>query len=131
MVYISYPLVLLYPMSYHLLLFVGVSQACSIVLQYYPICWIGYPYCLVFLYVVYHSKRDLIIKKLKEHKIQININYPFPIHKMKAYKNMVCNKCDCLPITEKIGKTIITLPTSPNLKKSQIEFIIESINRLI
>ena len=49
-----------------------------------------------------------------------------PIHQMSMY-----NQTRKLPITEKIGKTMITLPTSPNLKKSQIEFIIESINRFI
>jgi len=72
------------------------------------------------LYVVYHPKRNLIIKKLKEHKIQININYPFPIHKMKAYKNMVCNKCDCLPITEKIANGIFSLPLYPKLKVNEV-----------
>ena len=44
------------------------------------------------LYVVYHPKRDKIIKKLNDNNIQVNINYPFPIHKMKAYKNNVLNK---------------------------------------
>jgi aminotransferase EvaB len=72
------------------------------------------------LYVVYHSKRDLIIKKLKEHKIQININYPFPIHKMKAYKNMVYSKHTCLPITEKMASGIFSLPLYPKLKINEV-----------
>jgi len=37
------------------------------------------------LYVVYHPKRNFIIKKLKKYNIQLNINYPIPIHKMKTY----------------------------------------------
>ena len=49
-----------------------------------------------------------------------------PIHQMSMYKQK-----RKLPITDKIGKSIITLPTSPNLKKSQIDFIIESINKFI
>ena len=37
------------------------------------------------LYVVFHPKRDKIIKMLKKLKIETKINYEFPIHKMKAY----------------------------------------------
>ena len=54
------------------------------------------------LYVVYHPKRDKIIKKLKENNIRININYPFPIHKMAAYNSMSKKKNLYLPITEKM-----------------------------
>ena len=72
------------------------------------------------LYVVYHPKRDAIIKKLKEQKIQININYPFPIHKMKAYRNIVCNKSNYLPITEKMANGIFSLPLYPKLKATEV-----------
>ena len=64
-------------------------------------------------------------EKMSKYGIETGTHYK-PIHQMSMYR-----QTRKLPITEKIGKTIITLPTSPNLKKSQIEFIIESINRLI
>ena len=70
------------------------------------------------LYTVYHSKRDLIIKKLKQKNIQIKIYYPFPIHKMKGYKKMVKGKNLQLPITEKMSKGIFSLPLYPKLKYS-------------
>ena len=82
------------------------------------------------LYVVYHPKRDLIIKKLKEHKIQININYPFPIHKMKAYKNMVYNKCACLPITEKMASGIFSLPLYPKLKINEVLKVSKTLKKI-
>ena len=72
------------------------------------------------LYVVYHPKRDKIIKKLKENNIQVNINYPFPIHKMKAYKNKVLNKSNYLPITEEMANGIFSLPLYPKLKKTDV-----------
>ena len=72
------------------------------------------------LYVVYHPKRDKIIKKLKENNIQVNINYPFPIHKMKAYKNKVLNKSSYLPTTEKMANGIFSLPLYPKLKKTDV-----------
>ena len=72
------------------------------------------------LYVVYHPKRDLILNKLRQNKIYLNINYPYPIHKMKAYSNIVCSKCDCLPITEKMANGIFSLPLYPKLKESEL-----------
>ena len=72
------------------------------------------------LYVVYHPKRDFIIKQLRKNGIDVNINYPYPIHKMKAYKNFVCKGCDCLPNTEKFSKGIFSLPLYPGLKSNDV-----------
>jgi len=83
------------------------------------------------LYVVYHPKRDKIIKKLKENNIQVNINYPFPIHKMKAYKNKVLNKSNYLPITEKMANGIFSLPLYPKLKKTDVFKISRVIKKIL
>ena len=72
------------------------------------------------LYVVYHPKRDKILSKLKENNIQLNINYPFPIHKMKTYKNKILNKSNQLPITEKMANGIFSLPLYPELKVNEL-----------
>ena len=76
-------------------------------------------------YWILVKNQKIFRKKMSKYGIETGTHYK-PIHQMSMY-----NQTRKLPITEKIGKTIITLPTSPNLKKSQIEFIIESINRLI
>ena len=83
------------------------------------------------LYVVYHPKRDKIIKKLKENSIQVNINYPFPIHKMKAYKNNVLNKSNDLPITEKMANGIFSLPLYPKLKKTDVFKVSRVIKKIL
>ena len=83
------------------------------------------------LYVVYHPKRDKIIKKLKENNIQVNINYPFPIHKMKAYKNKVLNKSNYLPITEKMANGIFSLPLYPKLKKNDVFKVSRVIKKIL
>ena len=83
------------------------------------------------LYVVRHPKRDLIIKKLKNKNIQVNINYPFPIHKMQAYKNMVCNNCDCLTVTEKNAREIFSLPLYPKLKVSEVLKISKILRKIL
>ena len=83
------------------------------------------------LYVVYHPKRDKIIKKLKENNIQVNINYPFPIHKMKAYKNKVLNKSNYLPITEEMANGIFSLPLYPKLKKTDVFKVSRIIKKIL
>ena len=72
------------------------------------------------LLVVYHPKRNLIIKKLKKNKILVNINYPFPIHKMKAYKNSTNSNNKNLINTEKFSKGIFSLPLYPKLKINDV-----------
>tara|TARA_Y100000590_G_scaffold86224_1_gene96613 strand:- start:23580 stop:24665 length:1086 start_codon:yes stop_codon:yes gene_type:complete len=62
-------------------------------------------------------------QKMLKHGIETGTHYQ-PIHKMSMYKQK-----QKLPVTEKVGKTIVTLPTSPNLKSSEINYIIESINK--
>jgi len=64
-------------------------------------------------------------QNMSNSKIETGIHYK-PIHSMSMYKQK-----KKLPLTEKISNSIVTLPTSPNLKKSQIEFIIQSINKFI
>ena len=83
------------------------------------------------LYVVYHPKRDKIIKKLNDNNIQVNINYPFPIHKMKAYKNKVLNKSNYLPITEKMTNGIFSLPLYPKLKKTDVFKVSRVIKKIL
>jgi aminotransferase EvaB len=83
------------------------------------------------LYVVYHQKRDKIIKKLHAKNIQVGINYPFPIHKMEAYKNYVCNKCNCLPVTEKLAKGIFSLPLYPEMKITDIHKVSKSLKEIL
>ena len=83
------------------------------------------------LYVVYHPKRDKIVKKLKENNIQTNINYPFPIHKMKAYKNRILKKSNYLPMTEKIAKGIFSLPLYPKLKENKVLKITKILQKIL
>ena len=83
------------------------------------------------LYVVYHPKRDKIITKLKENNIQVNINYPFPIHKMKAYNSPAYIKHNRLPISEKISKGIFSLPLYPNLKENEILKISKILKKIL
>ena len=83
------------------------------------------------LFVVYHSKRNLIIKKLKKNNILVNINYPYPIHKMKAYKNLYNFNIKNLYNTEKFAKGIFSLPLYPNLKIRDVVKISKTLKKIL
>jgi dTDP-4-amino-4,6-dideoxygalactose transaminase len=79
--------------------------------------------CSYHLYWILVKDRKKFIKKMLERKIEVGIHYK-PVHQMSLYKN---NKLK-LPITEKIGKEIVSIPIHPNLSNSDIEKIIKSVN---
>jgi dTDP-3-amino-2,3,6-trideoxy-4-keto-D-glucose/dTDP-3-amino-3,4,6-trideoxy-alpha-D-glucose/dTDP-2,6-dideoxy-D-kanosamine transaminase len=83
------------------------------------------------LYVVYHSKRNEIIKQLMKKKIFTNIQYPYPIHKMKAYKNLAYFKKNELKNAEKFSKGIFSLPIYPELSNKKLYKIIKELKYIL
>ena len=67
--------------------------------------------------------REKFREKLLKKGIQTGIHYK-PIHEFSLYKSKIK-----LPITEKIGKEIVTLPTHPNMNKKDLEKIIKTVNK--
>ena len=72
-----------------------------------------------YLYVVRHPQRDLIMSKLKENNIFVNISYPWPIHIMTGYKYLGYEEGD-LPETEAAAKEIFSLPMYPTLTNDEV-----------
>ena len=70
-------------------------------------------------YVVRHKSRKKILSLLKKIKINLNITYPYPIHKMIAYRNLSKHQSQ-LKNTEKFSKEIFSLPIYAELKNSEI-----------
>ena len=79
--------------------------------------------CSYHLYWILVKNRKRFREKLSELGIETGTHYK-PIHLMKMYK-----KSNSLPITERVGEQIVTIPIHPNLKNSEIDKIINSINR--
>jgi len=81
------------------------------------------------LYTVFHKKRDLIIKKLLNEKIQTRIIYPFPIHKMKAYSNFFMN--EKYEVSEIKSKGIFSLPLYPELSIKDVKTICRKLKKIL
>jgi aminotransferase EvaB len=82
------------------------------------------------LFVVRHKKRDEIIKNIQK-KVEIKIHYKYPNHKMKAYCNYVCGKCNCLSNTELFSQQIFSLPLYPELTNKKIFIIIKILKKIL
>ncbi len=79
--------------------------------------------CSYHLYWLLVKNRQKFRKHLADNGIETGTHYK-PIHMMSMYKNN-----SHLPITTKIGKEIVTIPIHPNLKSSEINKIVSTINR--
>ena len=83
------------------------------------------------IFEVAHKRRNKIIKKMKERNINLSIHYPYPIHKMKSYKNFIKKNSKYLHETEKKSKMIFSLPIYPSLKDNEIKAIINNLKEII
>lgn len=66
--------------------------------------------------------KDKFMRKMTKHGIQTGIHYK-PVHQMSYYKTRTS-----LPITERIGKEIVSIPTHPNLTNDNVNKIIHTVN---
>ena len=83
------------------------------------------------LFTIYHPKGNEIIKKMMLKKIQLRKIYPFPIHLMKAYRTITKVDNKTLKNTLHKSKGIFCLPLYPDLKVSEMNKIVNSLNNIL
>jgi len=81
------------------------------------------------LFVIKSKFRDFIQSELFKKNISTMIHYPTPPHLQSAYKNLGLKIGD-LPIAEQLSKEILSLPISPVMQNSEVEYIVNTINNL-
>ncbi len=79
------------------------------------------------LYVIQTPHRDKLQDYMNNKNIGTSIHYPIPPHLQKAYKELNFKKGD-FPIAEKLANNLLSIPLYPGLKKSDQDYIIETIN---
>ena len=82
------------------------------------------------LFTVYHPQREKIIKELKNQSIETRIIYPYPIHKMNAFKKFFKNN-NKLKNSEIKSKGIFCLPLYPELRNDEVLKICRIIKKII
>ena len=81
--------------------------------------------CSYHMYWILIKNRKKFINEMKLKGIETGTHYS-PVHLMSYYKSNIK-----LPITEKVGKEIVTLPMHANLTKKDVDLIIITANSLI
>lgn len=78
-------------------------------------------------YVILVNKRKEFIKYLEDANIQYGFHYPYAIHQLNAFKKYF--KKERFPNSEMLSRYGISIPIDPNLKKSEISYIINKLNK--
>ena len=78
------------------------------------------------LYVIRVKKRDRVYKFLQGKGILCGIHYPLPLHLQKAYQYLGYKEGD-FPVAEECAREVLSLPIYPELKRNQIEYIVETL----
>ena len=81
------------------------------------------------IYPILVKKRNLLLKRFNENKIDVRVHYPIPIHKQPLYNKNYRNYF--LPNTDKISKQVISLPLFPGIKKREIELVSNCLKKYI
>ena len=79
-------------------------------------------------FVIQCEKRDALQRYLMVHGIETAIHYPIPIHLQPAASNFGYSIGN-FPVTEKQSERILTLPIHQYLKKNDIKYVCEFINK--
>ncbi|MCK4223725.1 MAG: DegT/DnrJ/EryC1/StrS family aminotransferase [candidate division Zixibacteria bacterium] len=85
-----------------------------------------------FNYHIYHQytiavkNRDHLREVLKENQIGHDVYYPVPLHLQECYKSLGYKEGD-LPVIEKKGREVISIPIYPELTSEEQNFVIETI----
>ena len=85
-----------------------------------------------FFYPILINKRDKVASELKrKFGIDTRIAYRMPIYRQNIYKKkLIFKKLNC-PVTEKVTSKILNLPIYPNLKSHEIDYIVNSIKKIL
>jgi len=78
------------------------------------------------LYIVFAKKRDELLKYCLAKGIEAKVHYPKPMYLQESLKHLNHKKGD-FPVTDIHTKKIITFPCDQHLKKSQINYIIKTV----
>ncbi len=75
--------------------------------------------------------RDSFVLRLRKRKISVSVHFDPPVHLMPYYQETLKTTEGMLPVTERVSKSIITLPMYPSLEERQAKTVLENIDSLL
>jgi UDP-2-acetamido-2-deoxy-ribo-hexuluronate aminotransferase len=77
-------------------------------------------------YTIQSDKRDELKEHLEQSGVPSMIYYPVPLHLQPAYKKA---QAENFPVTERLSKTVISLPIHTEMKHEELAFICDVIKK--
>ncbi|BCB88509.1 DegT/DnrJ/EryC1/StrS family aminotransferase [Phytohabitans suffuscus] len=82
-----------------------------------------------YLYVVRHPARDEILAQLRDHAIELNVSYRWPVHSMSAFAARTPPAA--LPVTDELADQVFSLPMYPSLPRDVQDATIEALLKVL
>jgi dTDP-4-amino-4,6-dideoxygalactose transaminase len=76
------------------------------------------------LYVIRSTQRELLQTHLERQGVKTVIHYPIPPHRQTCYLEFNDN---FLPVADRLSSEVLSLPMSPTLNASQVEFVADAL----
>lgn len=80
------------------------------------------------LFVIRTEERDNLQSFLEQQGIQTLVHYPIAAHRQNAYADWSSLN---MPVTERMSQEVLSLPISPVMTDSEVDYIIEAINSFL
>jgi len=84
----------------------------------------------LFTVLVHPDKRDALLWRLQDRGIGVAVNYR-PIHLLKYYRHTFGYLEGNFPVAEAIGKSTISLPLYPSLKKADVKYVVKVLKEIM
>jgi aminotransferase EvaB len=81
------------------------------------------------LYVVQHPDRDAVARELRRRGVGTGVHYPIPVHEMPAFRGLA--PAEGLPVTERLARTVLSLPMHPWLAESELDTIAARLREVV
>jgi dTDP-4-amino-4,6-dideoxygalactose transaminase len=82
------------------------------------------------LYAIRTAKRDLVMKKMQEKGVGVNIHYPVPMHLHPGFAFLGGQKGD-FPESEKFADETLSLPLFPEITDEQVDYVAGTLREII
>lgn len=83
----------------------------------------------IFAIRVPRELRSTVVKGLREYGVEASFHY-LPLHSSSMGKKLGYKKRD-MPVSEEVASTLIRLPMYPGLKRSEMDFIVAALEKII
>lgn len=75
-------------------------------------------------------RRDSIVRELNKKGVKASVHFYPAIHEQAYYQKHFGRYKNKLPVTEKVSRSIITLPMFPGLQREELEYMVETIRQI-